>query len=268
MFFCVIPMQICFDIFYDDEIEEILSEMQLNHQLTIFIVGLPDLFLIIDTFLKFFTGFYEDGVVIIEKSKIAAHYFKKGLLYDLLTYFPVIVQGIMRRNYPIYFSEHDFAIKIAQLLMFFKVKRVKIALSNFEEIIASHGGHDNILKIFKLIFLIFFITHINACIWHGAAYFFPDKEVITWLEQSNLQEEYWLIKYLNSLFWAISMMATINYNKISPQNNFEIFVASFILVISVFLFGYSINSMKQILDSMSKVENENKYVHNKLIIMY
>ena len=251
-------MQLCFDIFYDDEIEEGFDELELNHKLSVFLVGIPDLFLIIDTLLKFITGFYEDGIVIVEKSEIAAHYFRKGLIFDLLSYFPVIVQGIMRKNYPAFFDGHDFAIKVSQLLMFFKFKRVKIALSNFEEIIASHGRHDNILKILQLVFFIFFITHINACIWHGAAYFFQDPTVDTWLDESNLKDEYWLIKYLHSFFWAISMMATINYNKISPQNNFELLVASFILIISVFLFGYSINSMKQILDAMSKEENEYK----------
>ena len=243
-----------------------LSELELNHSLSVFLTGIPDLFLIIDTLLKFVTGFYEDGIIIVKKRKIAAHYFKKGLIFDLFSYFPVIVQGILRKNYPIYFEDHDFAIKIAQLLMFFKFKRVNIAFSNFEEIIASHGRHDNILKIFRLIFVIFFITHINACIWHGAAYFFPDKDVITWLAESNLKEEYWLIKYLHSFFWAISMMATITYNKISPQNNFELFVASFIVVISVFLFWFSINSMKQILDVMTKEENDYKLTLIYLII--
>ena len=208
-FFCIIPLQLCFDIFYDDKIEEFLSKLHLNHSLSVFLTGIPDLFLIIDTLLKFITGFYEDGIIIVKKKEIAAHYFKKGFIFDLLSYFPVIVQGILRKNYPMYFEKHDFAIKIAQLLMFFKIKRVNIAFSNFEEIIASRGKHDSILKIFRLIFVIFFITHINACIWHGAAYFFPDKNVITWLDESNLKEEDWLIKYLHSFFWAISMMATI-----------------------------------------------------------
>ena len=255
-------MQICFDIFYDDEFEEILGDMEINHKVSIFLVGIPDLFLIIDTFLKFFTGFYEDGVVIVEKSAIAAHYFKKGLIFDLLSYFPVIIQGIMRKSYPEFFDGHEFVIKLAQLLMFFKVKRVKMALSNFEEIIASRGGHDNILRVLRLVFVNFFIAHINACIWHAVAYFPPfSKDTVTWLDESNLKEEYWLVKYLNSIFWAISMMSTINYNKISPQNNFELLIASFILVVSVFLFGYSIISMKQILDILSKNENEYKFYY-------
>ena len=259
IFFCIIPMQLCFNIFYDDELEKIFEELHIHHMLSVFFVSIPDLLLIIDTILKFITGFYEDGVVIVEKSKIIKHYLKKGLIFDIFSYFPVIVQGVLRKSYPLLFEHHAFAIKVVQLLMFFKIKRVTIALSNFEEIITSHGGNDYILKIFKLIFVIFFITHLNACIWHGTAYFIPVENVETWLDSSNLKEEYWLIKYLHALYWSISMMATINYDNVSPQNNFELFVGAFIVIISVLLFGYTINTMKQILDLMTKEENDNKF---------
>ena len=257
IFFCIIPLQLCFDIFYDDEFEIIFEEHHMSYHLSVFVVSLPDILLIIDTLLKFITGFYEDGVVIVEKSKIFKHYLKKGLLFDILSYFPVIIQGIMRKNYPGYFEHHNFAIKVCQLLMFFKIKRVKTALLNFEEIITSHGGHDYILKIFRLIFVIFFIAHLNACLWHGVAYFNPNKNAITWLDFFGLKDEYWFVRYLHSLSWSLSM-ATLNRNELIPQTNFETGVSMIILMISLLLFGYSLNSMKIIHDLMKKQENENK----------
>lgn len=257
IFFCIIPLQLCFDIFYDDELEIIFEEHHMNYHLSVFLVSLPDILLIIDTFLKFITGFYEDGVVIVEKSKIFNHYLKKGLVFDILSYFPVIIQGIMRKSYPELFEHHDFAIKVCQLLMFFKIKRVKTALLNFEEIITSHGGHDYILKLCRLIFVIFFISHLNACIWHGVAYFNPNKKAITWLDYFELKDEYWFVRYLHSLYWSLSM-ATLNRSELIPQTDFETGVSMFILMISLFLFGYSLNSMKIIHDLITKQESENK----------
>ena len=93
MFFCIIPVQICFDIFYEDEIEKVLVYYRINTTVSNFLVFLPELMLIVDTFLKFMTGFYEDGIVIIEKTEIFKHYIKKGLLFDLISYLPVIIQG-------------------------------------------------------------------------------------------------------------------------------------------------------------------------------
>ena len=258
-FFCIIPLQLCFDIFYDDELEEVFKNYELNHYLGVFLVSIPEIFLIIDTLLKFITGFYEDGVVVVDKSEIAAHYFKKGLIFDLLSYFPVIMQGVMRKNFPHVFEGNDIIIKFAQLLMFFKIKRVKIALSNFEEIISSNGGHDFLLSAFRLMYVILFVTHVNACLWHACAYFNPIKGNMTWLDYSHLKEVYWLTRYLYSIYWSISTMATIGFGeRISPQNNGEALVGASIIMISVLLFGYSINYMKQILDMMAKQETEYK----------
>ena len=248
-------MQLCFDMFYDDELEILFETYHLNKGLVEFIIILPELMLIIDTLLKFITGFYENGVIVEEKATIVHHYIRKGLVFDCLTYIPVLMQGIFRKKFPWI----GLIVKELQLLMFFKIKRVKIAISNYEEIIASNGKHDFLLSFFKLMYVILFITHVNACIWHALAYFHPDINAITWLDYSGLKTSNWVVRYLYSFYWAISMMATIGFGeKISPRNNLECVGGMLILIISVLLFGYCINSMKQILDMMSKEENEYK----------
>jgi len=259
IFFYLIPVQLCFDIYYDDELEAVFHSLHLNNHLGKFIVLIPELVLIIDTLLKFITGYYENGVVVVNKSHIFSHYIEKGFLFDIISYFPVIMQGIIRTNFPEQFQAHPIIIKGLQFLMFFKIKRVQVALSNFEEIIASKGGRDFLLSAFRLVYVILFVTHLNACLWHGSAYFNPSNSHKTWLDDVNLRNEYWLIKYLYSFYWAVSLMATVGYGeKITPQNNFEILSGTVILIVSVFLFGFCLNSMKQILDNMDKQKNDYK----------
>ena len=54
-------------------------------------------------------------------------------------------------------------------------------------------------------------------------------------------------------------MVTIGYGeKVSPQNFVELFTGVVILLISSFMFGFTLNSMKQIFDQMSKTETEFK----------
>ena len=259
IYFYIIPIQLCFDIFYDDEIEEIFELFNLNHNLGKFIIAAPEILLVFDTLLKFITGFYEDGIVVVDKSMIFSHYIRKGLIFDILSYFPVVLQGILRTNFPQYFEHHPIIIKELQLLMFFKLKRVKIALLNFEEIITSKGSKDFLLSSFRLIYVILFVTHLNACIWHACAYYHLDSDSITWLDESNLTSQYWLIKYFYSFYWAMSITTTIGYGeRISPQNTLEIIFGTGIIIVSLFLFGFSINYMKQILDSISKQEDDHK----------
>ena len=255
-FFFVIPMQLCFDMFYDDEFEHLFEKMELNHSLAFFILFLPEMFLITDTLLKFITGFYENGVVVEDRMEIINHYIKKGLIYDIFSYVPVVSQSIIKKFFP----HLTLILKIAQFLMFFKVKRVKIAVANYEEIIASGGKHDYLLSACRLMYVIIFLAHLNACLWHLVAYFYPG-ECCTWLDSSDLRHAHWTNRYLYSLYWAISMMSTIGFGeKISPQNLAECVAGIGIMIISILLFGYCLNSMKQILDLMSKEENDYKLV--------
>ena len=255
IYFFLIPMQLCFDMFFDDELELLFEKYNVNHSLAGFIILFPEIMLIIDTLLKFITGYYENGIIVEDKSLIVHHYLKKGLLFDILSYLPVIIQSIFKQSFP----ELALLLKSLQLLLFFKLKRVKIAISNYEEIIASNGKHDFLLSACKLMYVILFITHLNGCIWHACAYFYSNGDNLTWLDYSQLKSSHWTIRYIYSLYWAISIMATIGFGeKISPQNNLECILGIFILIISVLLFGYCINSMKQILDMMSKEEQEYK----------
>ena len=255
IYFFLIPMQICFDMFFDDELELLFENNNVNHRVAGFITLFPEIMLIFDTILKFITGYYENGIIVEDKSLIIHHYIKKGLIFDILSYLPLILTSIFKKSFP----ELTSFLKCLQLLLFFKLKRVKIAISNYEEIIASNGKHDFLLSACKLMYVILFITHLNGCIWHACAYFSLGGNNLTWLDYSQLKSSHWAVRYLYSLYWAISIMATIGFGeKISPQNNYECILGIFILIISVLLFGYCINSMKQILDMMFKEEQEYK----------
>ena len=249
-------MQLSFDMFYDDELEITFHKYDFNAHLAEFLIIFPEIMLIMDTLSKCITGYYENGVVVEDKVLIIHHYLKTGFIFDILSYLPIFMQSLVKAIFP----QISLLLKCFQLLMFFKVKRVKIAISTYEEIIASNGKHDFFLKFIRMMYVIIFITHLNACIWHAVAYFYPSDICCTWLDYSELKSAHWVTRYIYSFYWSISLMATIGFGeKISPQNSFECLIGIGILIISVLLFGYCINSMKQLLDMMSKEENEYKY---------
>ena len=254
-YFFIIPMQLSFDMFYHDELVDFFKNEEVSYKLANFLILLPEIMLIVDTSLKFITGFYQDGVVITEKWLIIEHYLRKGLIFDLLSYMPIIYEDWVKRNFP----SLKIALKFVQLLMFFKVKRVNTAITNYEEMVASKGKNDFFFIFCKMFFVIIFITHLNACIWHAIAYFYPLDSCCTWLDYSGLKDSHWIVRYIYSFYWAISMMATIGFGeRVSPRNSLECIIGVFILIISVLLFGYCINSMKQSLDLISKQDQEYK----------
>lgn len=255
LFFFVIPAQICFDMFYDEELEYFFHKQHFNSHLAEFCILFPEILLMIDSLLKFITGYYEHGIVIEEKSLIVHHYLKTGLWFDILSYFPILIQGIVKK----FFREFSIILKFFQFLMFFKIKRVKTAISNYEEITASNGKHDFFLSFCKMLSIIIFVAHVNACLWHAVAYFYPSNECCTWLDVSNLRSRHWTTRYIYSFYWAISTISTIGFGeKISPQNNLECLLDALIAFISVLMFGYCINTMKQLLDRMTHKDDEYK----------
>lgn len=249
-------MQLCFDIFYDEELLHAFHSLNMNSNLANFISLLPEIMLLIDTVLKFFTGFYENGIIVEEKSIIAHHYLKKGLVFDILSYLPVTIQSFVHK----YFPNYGWMLRLFQMLMLFKLKRVKTAVSNYQEIISANGKHDCFLSACKLMYVIIFIAHLNACIFHAVAFYAPDDNYETWLTDSGLKHSSWVERYVNVFYWSVSVMATIGYGeKIGPRNNLECVVGSFILIESLLLSGYCINTMKELVDMMTKDEKDYKY---------
>lgn len=252
VYFFLVPMQLSFDFFYDDEFEEWCEGLHIDPHISHFIVLIPECILILDTFMKCFTGFYEDGVIETDKKKIIKHYLKKGLMFDLMAYIPVLAQGFFRNFLFTTLNINATAIRLFQMLLFCKISRVFVALSNFQEIISANGNDDYIINALRLLATILFITHLNACIWHGLAYFSHEKE--NWLAFNDLIEIPWRNRYYISMYWAVSLFGSMGLfgDKMIPQNRNEYVVGIVIVLISSFLFTYSFSTIRSILKAAQK----------------
>lgn len=257
-FFFVIPLQISFDIYYDEQFTILMDSKEISPAVTHFLLTIPEIILVIDTVLKFITGYYEQGVIIMSKKKIIIKYLKKGLLFDILAYCPILIQAFYKDS--IFKSNGDLGLilKFLQLLVFCKLTRINVLLRNFEEIIFLNGKHDYLLNLLRISFKIFFVAHVNSCVWHACAYY-NSVSTSTWLTYAQLKDGSWVEKYWTSMYWAVSSMVTTGFGeKVSPQNTMELAVGVGILFVSAFAFGFALNAMGQILEAMSKNENEFK----------
>lgn len=254
MYFFIVPMQLSFDFFYDEEFEIFCEQFHIKKSISHFIIFIPELILITDTMLKFISGYYENGVMVTEKKHIIEHYLKKGLFLDLMAYTPVLAHSFL------ILYVNGTLIKLFQLLMFCKMKRVAVALSTYQEIISSSGRDDYVVGAARLLGTILFVTHLHACAWHAMAYFSdsPKNWLNDWLNNDLLVNSNWKDRYLSSLFWAISIFSTMGFGKISPQNNNELGLGILIILDSVILFGYSLYNVFDIFKAMHQEKKEYK----------
>ena len=259
-FFIIIPLQLSFDFFYDDTFENYAESIHLSHSLSKLLIILPDVLLIIDSTLKMITGYYENGLIVMNKKKILKKYITHTLIFDILSYLPIFLQVGLK---DLIVSLHlEVILRVFQFLMYAKAKRIHTIIDTFEEISSLKGKRDHIISLIRLAFWIFFICHINACIWHGIAYFTDNN--VTWLDMSELRDSNDFERYIHSLYWAVSVMVTMGLVNISPQNPLEICTAILIYLISAFYYGYSLNTIKEIFDDMSRKHKEYKFFINFL----
>lgn len=62
----------------------------------------------------------------------------------------------------------------------------------------------------------------------------------------NLEDEQWHIQYLNSYYYIAVTMSTVGYGDIRPTNPIEIIVAVFIVMTCSVIFGFTLNSIGEI----------------------
>ena len=242
------PLQLSFDFAFDEETERFFVNLNLSHNAAKVLGLIPEFILIFDTILKFFTGYYENGLVITKKSKIRHHYFKKGLIFDLFAYCPIIAQNFMKGS-----PTGAFVLKFFQLLMFFKIRRVQTIMLNFQEMISLEGRNDYLLSIFNLACELIFFTHIIACVWHGWAYYDNSRNNVTWLDVLNLRAFDWFTRYTYSLNWAVSTVFSIgNVINTVPENTSEHLMSILVLMVSGFFYVYIFHTMRDYFTLMNR----------------
>lgn len=240
-----------------------------------------NLIFFLDILLTFNTAFYSKGTLVSKKGKIALEYLKMWFWLDLITCFPYdwIVEGVFpssssSKSKTLYTAPK--IIRIIRIIRFLKILRLlrlaklKKILIKIEDYIAS----TTIATLFiygRLLSMCFLGAHWIACLFYYVANQLSDSHPITWITIANIEDSPNYEKYVTSLYWAFSTIATVGFGDIYPVTMYEKLFVIITMIISSGAFAYTVGIIGAMLSKHTEIESfyrdafvsVNKYIKAK-----
>ncbi|KAM6383536.1 cyclic nucleotide-gated channel alpha-3 isoform 2-T2 [Alca torda] len=242
---CMLVCRACFD------------ELQVEHiKLWLFLDYGSDIIYILDMFVRFRTGFLEQGLLVCDEKKLRDHYTKTiQFRLDVLSLLPTDLAYLqLGLNYPE--LRFNRLLRIARLFEFFDRTETRT-------------NYPNIFRIGNLVLYILIIIHWNACIY------FAISKLIgfgtdSWVYPNVSIPEYGRLsrKYIYSLYWSTLTLTTIGETPPPVKDEEYLFVVIDFLV-GVLIFATIVGNVGSMISNMNasraefqaKVDSIKQYMH-------
>jgi hypothetical protein len=242
-----------------------------------------DVVFFFDILLNFNTGFYYKGVVVMKRHRIMLTYLRTWFLIDVLATFPYeytfeFAMGSEENESVQQYSQAPQLLRMLKLIRFLRILRLlrvlklKKFLYKLDEFIVT-DVLNTVMDILKLLVLIFFISHLLACTFYYVGDYESTDNPENWIRVSGIDEIPKEERYMTSLYFSFSTMATVGYGDITPQTNLEKVYSILGMLIACGFTAYIIGSIGSIFNRSNIMANEiklksfhiNQFLRNKEI---
>lgn len=231
-------------------------EVQYDKATVMYVVDrIVDCFFILDVVFNFFTGYtsHDHATVVMEPGKIARHYTRTWLVFDLVASVPIDLmlmsdgEGAAYRG-----TKFVRVMKLLRLVKLFRMLRLNRILHRLERKMSIKYG---LWQVIKFACVVLCLGHWLACAWylmHTLEIGWGDRSSMlttpksTWVDalaeshgtEPLYHQSRWS-QYMTCVYWAMTTMTTIGYGDIVPSNVDERVLTVFaeLMGSSVFLYG-------------------------------
>ncbi|EWS72751.1 cyclic nucleotide-binding domain protein (macronuclear) [Tetrahymena thermophila SB210] len=179
-------------------------------------------------------SFIENHIEIFHK------YLKSDLIVDIISL--------------ICLNKQIFQLQASYFFFFIRITKSFRVMTLLREKFLLNLKISGFISLLFLLFQVLYYTHLMSCAWFTIGnYGLQFQE--GWIYRYGLIEKSIFVKYLYSFYYSVITMSTIGFGDLVPQTDIEMLMTIFIVLISSFVFQYSINQIGSIL-SVFKTKND------------
>jgi hypothetical protein len=161
-------------------------------------------------------------------------------------------------------------VRIIRLLKLLKLAKLANMMSSWG---ADESGFTMLMKLGKLLFVVFFIAHMCGCVWCLTNFGMADEDGYLpsngWITNNNLMTKWdahseWTLPlhqdavdktwaYVVSVYWAFTTLTTVGFGDVTPAGYAEVAWTVVVMYIGTCAFGYIVGSVTSIIMHEDKV---------------
>ena len=211
----------------------------------------------IDLCFNFNTAYLAGSFWVIDRWMIASNYARTWLVIDALSSFPVEIfdprLGLLEGGA----SDSDAfdptalrALRMVRLLRMLKLLKVQRIIDELEDAFVTSM---QLLKIVQMVAGLVYLMHILGCFWYFIASTGEhDKTWLTSYDGGSGLTKPTSVKYLYSVYWALTTLTTVGFGDIVPTNNTERVYVLCSLLIGALVFGYMLSAIGELVNTLDK----------------
>ncbi|CAD8117387.1 unnamed protein product [Paramecium sonneborni] len=234
------PFNISFGITLDQVVFETLTVRDVEFYFLFSIV--------VDGFIVINTSYIEKGIIIKQRGKIFINYVNTQGIYDLCSFASMLIA----QQFDVDSSNEKIGWQLIPYTIYYCSRQFKLQarVHKLEEFFNFSGWVQDLIELIKLLFMVIYVGHLFACLWHGVAFYQLGFRK-TWLEVYDVSGQDIFSKYNYAFYWAVQTMITVGYGDLTPQNNYERLCANMSMFLACGVFAFSFNSIGLMLSNLN-----------------
>ncbi|GFH17913.1 cyclic nucleotide-binding domain-containing protein [Haematococcus lacustris] len=188
---------------------------------------------VLDILLNFRTAYLDSvGNLVSDRRRIARHYMRSWFVLDLVSVVPfdILTEGALSFLSMLKLLRVMRVGKVVRMMRVYRLLRVSRLPRILEKV--EQYLDKGILQLAMFALSVGLLAHLSACIFHYMSlltFYLEDSWAGTWVEAQGLVGADLAHRYLNSLYWAFTTVATVGYGDITPKNQKEKVLAIFVM---------------------------------------